>query len=72
MQALLFLKYVLKSLFLVLIDVKIPLVIQSLSLNRFFFLNISRKGACLSRVELNTVVRVETSWGGILLNFCCT
>ena len=47
---------------MVLIDVRIPRVIQGLSLNRFSFLDISRKGACLSRVELNTVVRVETSW----------
>ena len=61
MQALLFLKYCVKRLFLVLIDVRIPRVIQNLSLNRFSFLDISRKGACLSRVELNVVVRVETS-----------
>ena len=60
MQALLFLKYFLKNLCLVLIDVRIPRVIQGLSLSRFSFLNISRKGACLSRMELSTVVRVET------------
>ena len=57
----LLLKYFLKSLFFVFIDFKIPRVIQGLSLKRFSFLDISRFGACLSRTELNMVVKLATS-----------
>ena len=58
-------KIFLKSLFVVLIDVRILRVTQGLSLNRFSFLDIivARVRAYQGwGVELNTVVKIKTSW----------
>ena len=43
----------LNSLFLVLMDMRIPFVIQGFLFSRNFFLDIVRNGACLSIVDLN-------------------
>ena len=57
-----FLKTLLKRLFFVLIDARIPGVIHGFFCRRFSFLVKTVNGACLSNTELNVEVKFETPW----------